>query len=98
MKRRVLLKNTPDTNAKLWKVKHLVRITPVTFPDGEPTPEDIGSTKLTHAGEMRISSRYKIDPAELQAEDEYMNNPRRLDDRTKRKDSMRKWMLGHDLD
>nr|CAG4638776.1 EOG090X0EYV [Cyclestheria hislopi] len=31
-----IVPNTPDFNSKLWKVKHLVRITPITFPNGLP--------------------------------------------------------------
>lgn len=31
-----LIANTPAMNAMLWKVKHLIRITPITFPQGVP--------------------------------------------------------------
>lgn len=53
----VIVKNTPDNNEKLWKVKHLVKITPITFPDGLPTEDDVLSTFLNHKGELEIKKK-----------------------------------------
>ncbi|KAF4520284.1 hypothetical protein B566_EDAN010231 [Ephemera danica] len=52
-----IIKNTPENNARLYKVKHLIQITPVTFPDGEPTLDDaksLGATFVNEFGEMRV--------------------------------------------
>jgi len=46
--------NAPEINEVLWSVKHLVKIQPVMFPDGEPTSDDIGSTQLTNDGKFII--------------------------------------------
>ena len=36
-----MFKNTLSTNKQLWKIKHLLEIRPVSFPDGEPELKDI---------------------------------------------------------
>ncbi|KAJ8945676.1 hypothetical protein NQ318_012394 [Aromia moschata] len=48
----VVIKNIPENNNRLWKVKHLVKITPITFPDGFPSESD--RTVLHENGELRI--------------------------------------------
>ena len=57
---RVLIPNTPHWNRLLFHVKHLVRIVPMTFPDGIPSQEDIGRTKFNiFSGECRIGDQFK---------------------------------------
>ena len=41
-----VVKNIPEMNALLWRVKHLIRIDPVTFPDGEPSKDDLDGWQL----------------------------------------------------
>jgi len=55
----VIVKNTPQMNKKLYQIKHLVKIHPLTFPNGEPTAEDIkaGATVLNEYGEMFVHKR-----------------------------------------
>lgn len=36
----MIVKNTPDVNSQLMAIKHLVRITPITFPYGVPQGEE----------------------------------------------------------
>lgn len=58
---RVLVPNTPHYNRLLWEVKHLIRMKPLTFPDGLPTEADIGRTKLCmYTGVVRIGDQYKV--------------------------------------
>lgn len=58
---RVLVPNTPHYNRLLWEVKHLLRMKPLSFPDGLPTEEDIGRTKLCmYTGVVRIGDQYKV--------------------------------------
>uniref|UniRef100_A0A1I8C266 Transposase n=1 Tax=Meloidogyne hapla TaxID=6305 RepID=A0A1I8C266_MELHA len=33
--------NTISNNKQLWKIKHLIEIRPISFPNGEPGPEDV---------------------------------------------------------
>lgn len=41
-----VFKNTADTNERLWRIKHLIEIRPMSFPNGEPTVADIAFTEL----------------------------------------------------
>ena len=41
-----VVKNIPEVNALLWRVKHVIRIDPVTFPDGAPSREDLDGWQL----------------------------------------------------
>ncbi|XP_065343595.1 uncharacterized protein mRpL30 [Cloeon dipterum] len=53
----VIVKNTPQMNKMLYQVKHLIKIKPVTFPNGEPTEEDarvLGATVINEYGEMEV--------------------------------------------
>ncbi|CAG2112386.1 unnamed protein product [Medioppia subpectinata] len=58
---RVVLPNTPHFNDLLWKVKHLIQLMPIAFPDGVPTDRDVGSVKLnTNTGVMNVNPNYKV--------------------------------------
>ncbi|KAL1432796.1 hypothetical protein MTO96_012998 [Rhipicephalus appendiculatus] len=57
---RTVVKNTPFMCKMLWQVKHLVKVTPITFPDGEPTEVTTG-TYLSRDGVFR-----KVPPLEVQ--------------------------------
>ena len=58
---RALVPNTPHFNRLLWQVKHLIRVKPLTFPDGIPTEKDIGAVKIEdHSGIVRISDQYRV--------------------------------------
>uniref|UniRef100_A0A224Z2S6 Large subunit ribosomal protein L30 n=1 Tax=Rhipicephalus zambeziensis TaxID=60191 RepID=A0A224Z2S6_9ACAR len=57
---RTIVKNTPFMCKMLWQVKHLVKVTPITFPDGEPTEVTTG-THLSRDGVFR-----KVPPLEVQ--------------------------------
>ncbi|KAI1286782.1 39S ribosomal protein L30, mitochondrial [Halotydeus destructor] len=63
---RILIPNTPHYNRLLWEVKHLIRVKPITFPDGVPTEADIGRTKIcTFTGTVRIGDQYKVSDERL---------------------------------
>jgi len=56
----VLVPNTPRYNQLLCNVKHMIHIKPVKFPDGLPTPQDIGRCHIdVQTGEFRIGDAYK---------------------------------------
>ena len=66
----VVIPNTPHYNAMLWEVKHLIRLKPLSFPNGIPTKEDLGAIKVDrNTGEMRINSAYKISDEKLDKAD-----------------------------
>uniref|UniRef100_A0A023G2L1 Putative 39s ribosomal protein l30 mitochondrial n=1 Tax=Amblyomma parvum TaxID=251391 RepID=A0A023G2L1_AMBPA len=56
---RTIVKNTPFMCKMLWRVKHLVKVSPITFPDGEPT-EVMTGTHLSRDGVFRIVPHLKV--------------------------------------
>ncbi|XP_053202120.1 39S ribosomal protein L30, mitochondrial-like [Panonychus citri] len=65
----VLIPNTPHFNALLWDVKHLIKLAPVTFPDGLPTEKDIGATRLCpFTGKFEINDKFRVDPSRVWAD------------------------------
>nr|CAG4637401.1 EOG090X0EYV [Ceriodaphnia reticulata]SVE73234.1 EOG090X0EYV [Ceriodaphnia reticulata] len=56
-----LVANTPTNCARLWKVKHLLRITPVTLPKGLPENGDLSGARLQDNGELTFISKLKGD-------------------------------------
>lgn len=50
-----IVMNDEETNKKLWQIKHLIELTPITFPDGYPEDGDLSKCHLYENGEMRIS-------------------------------------------
>ncbi|XP_046403608.1 39S ribosomal protein L30, mitochondrial [Ischnura elegans] len=86
----VIIKNIPENNQRLWKVKHLIRITPVVFPNGPPSREDIGGTFLKENGELVVSKRLKIpqECLESKAEKEKL----KMDKETIKKQCRLRWL------
>lgn len=89
-----VVKNIPEVNAILWKIKHLVKITPIQCPNGLPEEGDYEGTYLTDYGEFRISPRLKIDPKQIEATEEFVKDPRKFDGETLRKLLRLKWLNG----
>ncbi|KOB74229.1 Mitochondrial ribosomal protein L30 [Operophtera brumata] len=86
-----IVKNIPEMNSLLWKVKHLVKITPIVFPYGEPTKDDIKYTVLRENGECLVVK--KLEPQEMQIEalDQFDADAKKMDSTTIKKDSRLKW-------
>ncbi|XP_037568946.1 39S ribosomal protein L30, mitochondrial [Dermacentor silvarum] len=61
---RTIVKNTPFMCKMLWQVKHLVKVSPITFPDGEPT-EAITGTHLSRDGVFRIVHSLQVSEQQL---------------------------------
>ncbi|KAI9559387.1 hypothetical protein GHT06_016176 [Daphnia sinensis] len=56
-----IVANTPSMCAQLWKVKHLIRITPITFPQGLPEDGDVAGAQLQDNGELVFIPKLKSD-------------------------------------
>lgn len=82
----------PEMCQKLWKVKHLIKVTPITFPDG--FPKDCRSTYLKENGELLVKKELIPSEADVKVANEFSHNPKRLDGETLRKDSRLKWLSG----
>lgn len=91
MKDVAIVKNTPENNVLLWKIKHLVSVEPILFPYGEPTDEDIVHTKLKENGECIVHKKIGIDEKRLEVTDKVLNDPLRLDRRTLQREALLKW-------
>ncbi|XP_064481428.1 large ribosomal subunit protein uL30m-like [Ornithodoros turicata] len=87
---RTVVKNTPFMCKMLWRVKHLIRVSPITFPDGEPTLEHCGYTHLDRDGMFRIIPKLQVDQNRLLNPPEYEKT--KLEGEHIRKVLHRKWM------
>lgn len=91
-----VVKNIPEVNAMLWKVKHLVDIQPVLFPYGEPTMNDINHTFTKENGECIVTKEIKFDESRMLARNEFDEKPERLDGATLKNNSRLKWLNGYE--
>lgn len=79
--------------ARLWKVKHLIKITPIQTPDGLPeTEEDYWCTHLDTEGVFRFSKRLQPDKKRLEATEEFEKLAHRVDRNTAEENSRYKWL------
>ncbi|KAK9886413.1 hypothetical protein WA026_016692 [Henosepilachna vigintioctopunctata] len=85
-----ILKNIPENNNKLWKIKHLVEIKPITFPNGFPT--SIEGTYLKENGELSVT--HSISEEKLKLSQEFKESIIKMDGDTLRRDSRKKWLTG----
>ncbi|EEZ97592.1 39S ribosomal protein L30, mitochondrial-like Protein [Tribolium castaneum] len=86
----VIVKNIPENNQRLWKVKHLVQIKPVTFPDGFPSSPK--GAVLKENGELRAMKTLEPSEERLQLAESFKTKAERMDGDTLRRDSRRKWL------
>ncbi|XP_073967406.1 mitochondrial ribosomal protein L30 [Choristoneura fumiferana] len=87
-----ILKNIPEINMRLWKVKHLIKITPITFPYGEPTAEDIKYTILKENGQCLVTKTLAPKEEQIEALEQYDSNQKKMNSTTIKRDSRHKWM------
>lgn len=80
--------------AKLWKVKHLISVEPITFPHGEPTPDDINYTNLKECGECIVQKKLEIPQERIEATEQFEKDPTRLDKDTLKRDALLRWLSG----
>ncbi|KFM81548.1 39S ribosomal protein L30, mitochondrial, partial [Stegodyphus mimosarum] len=90
-----IVKNTASNNKILWTIKHLIRVKPITFPDGFPTEENLYGTFLKQTGELVVADRLRVDPKDLERDPEFER--KKLDPRTIREDLRLKWNSGYPL-
>lgn len=78
--------------ARLWKVKHLVKITPINFPNGQPTEDDLNHTILKENGDCVVIKNIDTLQQRLEAAEKFEKDPRNLDGPTLKRDTRRKWV------
>lgn len=79
-------------NARLWKVKHLIKITPIQTPDGLPEKGDFWGTHLDENGVFRVSKRLQPDTKRLEATEVYEKLAKRVDAASVEKSCRDKWL------
>ncbi|CAG9865553.1 unnamed protein product [Phyllotreta striolata] len=88
-----IVKNIPENNQRLWRVKHLVKIVPITFPDGFPKEDDI--TYLQENGELKIIKKVDaVDENKFKLSESFRKEVKRMDGDTLRRQLRQKWLSG----
>lgn len=75
----------------MWSIKHLIKITPITFPYGEPNEEDIKHTILKENGQCVVIKTLQPMPNQIEALKNFEKDPKKMDSDTIKKDSRHKW-------
>ncbi|XP_011631098.1 39S ribosomal protein L30, mitochondrial [Pogonomyrmex barbatus] len=91
----VIVKNMPEICAMLWKVKHLVKITPIKLPDKLPIADDLNGTYLHENGTFYVIPR--VEPAREEAVEKFVNDPKKLNRDIIQKKLRLKWLLGQSM-
>lgn len=86
------MKNIPEVNARLWKIKHMVKVTPVVFPYGEPSMADVGHTVLRENGECLVTKEIGVPQERIDARAVREANQLRLRKEHIERDCRLKWM------
>ncbi|CAK1599494.1 unnamed protein product [Parnassius mnemosyne] len=86
-----IVKNIPEVNARLWKIKHLIKVTPITFPYGEPTEADINYTVLKENGQCVVTKTLEPQASQIEALEKFETDKSKMDSTTIKNDSRYKW-------
>lgn len=86
----VIVKNIPENNYRLWKIKHLLKIVPITFPKG--FPQDTRGTLLKENGEMVVSEMLVPKEETMIALEKFCNDRTKMDPETVRNQLRKKWL------
>lgn len=92
MKDIAIVKNTPENNVLLWKIKHLVSVEPIVFPYGEPTEADINYTKLKEDGQCIVQKEIGHNEKSFELAEQFSNDPKKLDKDTLKREALLKWV------
>lgn len=87
-----IVKNIPENNARLWKVKHLIKVDGIVFPYGEPTENDTDHSFLKQNGECIVTKQISVPSDRLEATEKFIKKPERMDKEFLSKDSLSKWV------
>ncbi|XP_057369426.1 uncharacterized protein LOC130690425 [Daphnia carinata] len=89
----VIVANTPSMCAQLWKVKHLIRVTPITFPQGLPEDGDAAGARLQDNGELVFIPKLKSDALIAATQSKPEDRRDYLDTDTVKKHLRLKWLM-----
>lgn len=87
-----IVKNEPYMNSKLWIVKHLIKITPITLPEELPDENNLSAGYLKENGEFVVSKKLAPDSKRIEETNNYIFSPLKLDGETLRKKLRLNWL------
>lgn len=85
--------NDQETNKKLWSIKHLIEIIPITFPDGFPEDGDLSKCYLYENGELRISKTHEPSKESFLATENFHGNPEMPTKKVLELNARQKWLF-----
>lgn len=90
----VALPNLSFYNALLYRIKHLIEITPVTFPENLPNPDefDVRCAKVTSNGTFLYQKSFGADSKNLLGEGPLPINKIKMTEKTHKKESLSAWL------
>ncbi|KAK7086392.1 ribosomal protein, L30 [Halocaridina rubra] len=90
-----IVKNIPENNAYLWRVKHMVRITPLRVPSNLPEYVDPKCCFLKETGEFIYSPHLKVDENRLKEDGDLARTKisRKFVDEHTRKNWQNAWQI-----
>ncbi|XP_046457018.1 uncharacterized protein LOC124204052 [Daphnia pulex] len=88
----VIVANTPSMCAMLWKVKHLIRVTPITFPQGLPEDGDTAGARLQQNGQLVFIPKLKSDALQVATQVNFTDRPEHMDRETLKKQLRLEWI------
>ncbi|KAG0693726.1 39S ribosomal protein L30, mitochondrial [Chionoecetes opilio] len=90
-----IVKNSPQSNALLWKVKHLVKVTPIRLPDDQLDNCDPRCCFLKEDGEFSVTPTVHVEDAHLEEDPKLVASKwdKEFVDRHTRKNWQYPWQL-----
>lgn len=88
-----IVKNIPENNARLWKIKHLLKIDPIDFPQGIPVESNKHLAFVKDNGECVIANDEKRRVvARIEAIEVFKNDAKQMSTDNLKRDSRMKWL------
>lgn len=64
-----IFKNTASQNTELWTLKHIIEIRALSFPNGEPTIDDVNAVEIFPDGRCIVDKRVACESSQLSVMD-----------------------------
>ncbi|KAL5275754.1 Mrpl30 family protein [Megaselia abdita] len=88
-----IVKNIPENNVRLWKIKHLLKIDPIDFPQGIPNETNKHLAFIKDNGECVIpSDDKKRIVARIEAIEVFQSDTNQMSTDNLKRDSRMKWL------
>lgn len=86
------MKNTPEDCERLWKIKHIIRVTPIILPEGWSIDNPhLDNSYLHEDGRLEIVPT--IDPERVEVTEKWKNDPKKFDRHSIRERLLTEWNI-----